>query len=71
MFEQRNLLEKIVRIIIFALFTLLIIIYVPKTQLDKEDMSKVIILMTIVFIFYDFYYPTVKIELKNEKDEVN
>lgn len=67
MFKQYNMLEKILRIIIFALCVSSIIMYVPDTSLSKEEMTKLICFITMVFILYDFYYPAVKIELQENK----
>ena len=69
MFEQHNKLEKILRIIIFALFVSSIVMYVPENSISKDDMIKIVCAVTIVFLLYDFYYPTVKIELQEDKDK--
>jgi hypothetical protein len=65
MFEQYNIIQKIFRIIIFIILTLFAILISVNKKLDNEDKCKLILLMTIIFVIYDFYYPSVKIELKD------
>jgi hypothetical protein len=71
MFEQYNLLQKLLRILIFVGLISIILLYVPTTELQKEDVIKIVSAISIVFIVYDFYYPSVKIELKKEEMETN
>jgi hypothetical protein len=66
MFEQYNMLQKIIRIIIFVMLSCIVMKYVPEQKLDTEDMCKLVSAMTLIFIIYDFYYPAVRIELKKE-----
>lgn len=64
MFEQYNIPKKATRIIIFAVLAYLSLAYIPEQKLNIEDICKVISVMTLVFIIYDFYYPSVRIELE-------
>jgi hypothetical protein len=68
MFEQYNVLQKILRIIIFAILIIGIVLYVPDESLGKEDTIKVVCSVLLVFVIYDFYYPAVKIELKKDNE---
>ncbi len=69
MFEQYNLLQKMSRILIFVALVSVILLFVPTAELHKEDIIKIVSAISIVFIVYDFYYPSVKIELKKEDME--
>jgi hypothetical protein len=71
MFEQYNVLQKLLRILIFVVLISTILLYVPESEIQKEDIIKVVSAISLVFIVYDFYYPAVKIELKKEDMELN
>jgi hypothetical protein len=60
------MLQKLLRIVIFALLVSFIMMYIPDSKLECDDLTKIISATTIVFIIYDFYYPTVRVELKKE-----
>jgi hypothetical protein len=66
MFEQYNIFDKAARIIIFAVLAYLSLAFIPEQKLNMEDICKIVSAMTLVFIIYDFYYPPVRIELKND-----
>jgi hypothetical protein len=67
MFQQYNMLQKMLRIIIFAALASLIMIFVPDASLNQEDLIKIVSALLLVFIIYDFYYPAVRIEFDREK----
>jgi hypothetical protein len=70
MFEQYNIVKKAIRIIIFAVLVYLSLAYIPEQKLNIEDICKIVSAITLIFIIYDFYYPSVKIELeKYDKDK--
>jgi hypothetical protein len=69
MFEQYNIINKATRIIIFAVLVYLSLTFIPEQKLNIDDICKVVSTITLVFIIYDFYYPSVRIEL--EKYEKN
>jgi hypothetical protein len=69
MFEQYNITKKIARILIFAVLAYLAIAYLPNKKLDIEDVCKLVSAMTLIFIVYDFYYPSVRIESEKENKE--
>jgi hypothetical protein len=71
MFEQYNIVKKATRIIIFAILAYLAMTFLPETKLDVEDICKLVCAMTLIFIVYDFYYPSVRIELENENKKNN
>ena len=72
MFEQYNIFNKATRIIIFTVLVYLSLTYIPEQKLNIDDICKVLSAITLVFIIYDFYYPSVKIELeKYDKNEKN
>lgn len=69
MFEQYNIVKKATRIIIFIALAYLVMTYLPDNKLSVEDICKLVCAMTLIFIIYDFYYPSVRIELENENKE--
>jgi hypothetical protein len=64
MFTQHNMLEKIARIIVFALLTYLSQVYVVGQEIAMEDRVRLTIVITCVFLIYETYYPSVRIELE-------
>lgn len=66
MFEQYNKLQRLSRIFVFIVLISAILLYIPISNIQKDDIIKIVFAITIVFICYDFYYPSVKIELKNK-----
>lgn len=71
MFEQYNIFQKAVRIIVFVALTYLSLMYLPNQEIVLEDKIKLVLAMTAVFLIYDLYYPAVRIELTNEKNDNN
>jgi len=67
MFEQYNIVKKITRIVIFTILAYLILLYVPTNKCNTEDIYNICIALTLIFIIYDFYYPSVQIELEKIK----
>ena len=66
MFEQYNLVQKIMRIVIYVVLTYIILTFIPDKKINTEDICKLVCAMTFVFLIYDFYYPTVRVELESE-----
>jgi hypothetical protein len=64
MFEQYNNIEKIMRVVIFTLVTYFALMYIPNDEIVFEDKIKVTIVITILFLVYDMYFPSVRIEQK-------
>lgn len=63
-FEQYSSIKKLFRISIFIILVYLTLIYSPSQQINKDDICKITIIISILFIMYDLYYPTVKVEIK-------
>jgi len=67
MFEQYNMGKKITRIIIFAIMVYFILEFIPKQVINREDVMKLTCSITLIFLMYDLYYPSVNIELKENE----
>jgi len=63
MFTQFNVFEKIIRIVIFMVCVYLILTYISKEELTQANKINLMVTITIVFLFYEAYYPSVKVEL--------
>lgn len=50
---------KIVRLIIFALLTYFALKHIPDNQSNSKDLIKLTIVITILFIAVDCYYPNI------------
>ena len=70
MFEQYNVVKKATRIIIFAILDYLAMTFLPDNKLSVEDVFKLVSATTLIFIVYDFYYPSVIIELEKENNDI-
>jgi hypothetical protein len=68
-FEQYNIYKKSLRLIIFISMLFLVLKYIPSTEINREDIVKIICCVSILFLGYELYYPSVKIELELEKEK--
>lgn len=50
---------KVVRLIIFALLTYFALKHIPDNQSNGKDLIKLTIIITILFIVVDCYYPNI------------
>ncbi len=66
MFEQYNLFQKLFRIIVFGILVYLSLTYVSTQELTLENKTQLIAVISIIFLIYDIYYPSVKIELEKK-----
>lgn len=62
-------MEKIFRFALFAVVMYSILKIVPQQQISESDNIKIIICTLILFLFYDIYFPSVHVELKNDREE--
>jgi len=69
LFQQYNIPRKVLRVMIFALVLFLTLKVVPENNIDYSDIFKIIAVLTITFLVYELYYPTVNIELDKESYE--
>lgn len=67
MFEQYNIYKKSIRLAIFVVCVFLILQYIPTEEINRENMIKIISAISILFLIYELYYPSVRIELDKEK----
>jgi hypothetical protein len=65
MFEQHNTIQKIVRIIIFILAVYIILSYLSSNILEQNNKIILTSAITIIFLIYELYFPSVRIELTN------
>ena len=68
MFEQHSIFQKVLRVLIFIILTVLTLLYIPNNVPSTVDLYKITSAITIIFIVYDHYYPAVRIEL--EKNQI-
>jgi len=61
---QYNILQKITRIIIFLVLSYLSLTFIPNASVEQEDKIKLTGILTIIFLVYDIYFPSVHIETK-------
>lgn len=50
---------KFIRISVFLLMTYIFLIYAPSKTLDNFDILKLLVLMAVLFIIIDTYYPNI------------
>jgi hypothetical protein len=62
MFEQYNLFQKLFRIVIFVALVYLSLTYLSTQELTAENKLKLLAVIMIVFLIYELYYPSVRIE---------
>ncbi len=67
MFEQYDILRKLMRLIIFIILVSLSLHYIPEEKIQNEDMMKILCSIGTIFLIYDYYYPAVRIELDSNK----
>lgn len=61
------LLTKLSRLIIFIMLIYLILKYIPDTKLTNREVCIMILLITILFVIIDYYYPNInEFDLKNQ-----
>ena len=65
MFEQHNAIQKITRIIIFIVAVYIILSFLSSDVLEQNNKIILTSATTIVFLIYELYYPSVKIELRS------
>lgn len=58
MFENHHI-YRIIRLVIFAILTYLALNYIPTNQINGKDLIKMTIILTILFIIIDCYYPNI------------
>ena len=63
MFEQHNSIQKIIRIIIFIVAVYVILSFLSSDVLEQNNKIILTSAITVVFLIYEIYYPSVKIEL--------
>ena len=59
--------KKMIRVIFFALMVYIILEFIPKQLINREDVLKLTCAITLIFLMYDLYYPSVTIELKDNE----
>lgn len=64
MFTQYNIFEKLLRILIFSICVYIILSYISKEELIFSNKINLVMATTVIFIFYEMYFPSVKIELE-------
>jgi hypothetical protein len=67
MFEQYNLFQKLFRIVVFVVLVYLSLTYLSTQELQQENKLKLTAVIMIVFLIYEMYYPSVRIELEQYK----
>ncbi len=60
-----NIQSRITRVLIFILFGFILVRYLTGVQLTDFDQTKIVIGLTICFMFVNMYYPTVVIQNDN------
>ncbi len=55
-------LKKVAKLSSYILFTYLILVYVPSETIKTENIIKIILLLGILFIIIDGYYPIIEYE---------
>ncbi len=63
MYQQYNIAEKIVRVLLFVVGVYLSI-QASQIEISNEETIQLMSYITFVFLIYENYYPRVKIELK-------
>jgi preprotein translocase subunit SecY len=66
-FEQYNIYKKSIRLLIFIVTVFLILKYIPSEEINRENMIKIICSVSVLFLGYELYYPSVRIELEKDK----
>ena len=62
MLEQYNILQKLFRLAVFIILVYLSFTYLPSQDLTHENKIKLIAAVAIIFLIYELYYPSVRIE---------
>ena len=60
MFTQ-EIKDKLIRIIIFIVFNLVLLRYISDIQLDDMTQIKIVLISTICYMFVSAYYPVIVI----------
>jgi|688.fasta_scaffold966810_1 hypothetical protein len=63
MFVQYNIIEKILRILIFAVAVYLSLQYIPNNELEFYDKVKILPAIVLIFVVYELYYPQVRVTI--------
>ena len=63
MFEQHNAIQKIIRVVIFIVAVYAILSFLSSDILEQNNKIILTSGIAIVFLIYELYYPSVKIEL--------
>jgi len=56
---QPELIDRIVRVLIFMFMGFIIVKYVPESKLGDMEQMKIVLAMTVCFMFVNTYYPFV------------
>jgi len=69
MFQQYCFIKRLMRIIIFVLLVITTLFFVPMQEITNDDKVKISSIITIIFLIYEMYYPSVKIELQKDLNQ--
>jgi len=57
----RDILDKIIRVFIFAALVFTSLTFLSSQELARENIIRLTAIITVVFIIYEMYFPCVKI----------